>query len=151
MRTYENKGFWFRQSIRISLDYNLDFLSKVVADTSKFKNPPSYHLSYRLKDENKAKEEVLALAFKDAEAQARAIATGAGKQLGECESVSFEPFSGEIMSHSNFGMACEMAKSKSVEDNIKASFVPTDVEVEKTVYCVFNTKENSKPKAKTKK
>lgn len=141
LRTYENKGYKFIQSILIKADYNLDLLATLIAETAKFSTPPNYDVSFGISDENMAKEEVLSLAYKDAEFQAKAIAKASGKQLGECVSVSFEPFQERIRSYTNFEATCDMVRKSSAMEDIKATFVPADVNVEKTIYCLFNTRE----------
>ena len=140
LRKYENVGYEFIQSVSITLNYNLDLIATLVAETAKFSTPPNYEISFGIKDENKAKEEILALAYKDAEVQAKVIAVAAGKQIADCISVSFEPFQGCIVSPTNFGLTRSMAKFSNTIDYIKNTFIPADINVEKTVYCVFATK-----------
>ncbi len=140
LRKYENVGYKFIQSISIKLDYDLNLIANLVAETAKFSTPPNYEINFGLKNENKAKEEILALAYKDAEIQAQIIAKSAGKQIDECVSVSFEPFQESMVSHTNFGVTRAMAKMNNAVEDIKVTFVPTDIYVEKTIHCIFNTK-----------
>lgn len=139
-RQYKNDGFSFAQSMNITFDYNLDLLSTLVAETSKLKNPPNYYLNFSIKEKDEAENEVLALAYQDAERQAKAIAKSAGKQIKECTGISFEPFEENIHSNANFGVAHYMEKSASIKDHLKEVFVPEDVKIEKTIYCIFTTK-----------
>lgn len=140
LRKYENTGYKFIQSISIKLDYNLDLIAILVAETAKFSTSPNYEISFSIKDENKAKEEILTLAYKDAEIQAKIIADAAGKQISDCVSVSFEPFQDSVVSPTNFGVTRNMAKLSSEVEDIKVTFIPTDIVVEKIVYCIFTTK-----------
>lgn len=140
LRKYEDAGYKFIQSISIKLDYDLDLIAVLTAGIADFSTPPNYEINFGIKDENQIKEELLALAFLDAEFQAKAIANASREQLGDCLSVSFEPFGERFISPTNFCATREMAKLSSVVEDVKVTFVPADIDVAKTIYCVFDTK-----------
>ncbi len=140
LRKYENAGYKFIQSISVKLDYDLDLIANLVSGTAKFSTPPNYEINFGLKDEDCAKEEILALAYKNAENQAKAIAIASGKQIDECVSVSFDSFQERVFSNTNFGVTRDMVKLSSTIEDIKVTFIPADVVIEKTIHCIFTTK-----------
>lgn len=121
-------------------EYDLDLIASLVSGTAKFSTPPNYEINFGLKDEDCAKEEILALAYKNAENQAKAIAIASGKQIDECVSVSFDSFQEKVFSNTNFGVTRDMVKLSSTIEDIKVTFVPADVVIEKTIHCIFTTK-----------
>ena len=124
-------------------DYNMDKLSKFMEVTSKSKNPPRYEIMFNVKDCKKSQEDLLAIAFKDAESQAKSIAKASGKVLKECLKGSFEPFDTDTHSQTKYEGEM-MYKSKSyagiVRENICNTFVPEDITLSATIYCHFITK-----------
>ena len=143
-RIYVSKGFVFNQSARIKFDYDMEKLSQLMEKTSAFDDAPAYRIDFAIKDEKSAEEELLKLAYKDAEMQAKFIASASGKELKDCVKVSFEPFDEKLTSESRLGsnemMYCAKASARAVSDSIQTVFVPEDVVVEKEIYCLFVTK-----------
>lgn len=143
-RIYVSKGFVFNQSARIKFDYDMEKLSKLMEKTSACDDAPAYRIDFAIKDEKSAEEELLKLAYKDAEMQAKFIASASGKELKDCVKVSFEPFDEKLTSESRLGsnemMYCAKASARAVSESIQTVFVPEDVVVEKEIYCLFVTK-----------
>lgn len=143
-RIYVSKGFVFNQSARIKFDYDMEKLAQLMEKTSAFDDAPTYRIDFAIKDEKSAEEELLKLAYKDAEMQAKFIASASGKELKDCVKVSFEPFDEKLTSESRLGsnemMYCAKASARAVSESIQTVFVPEDVVVEKEIYCLFVTK-----------
>lgn len=143
-RTYVSKGYVFNQSAKIKFDYDIKKLSQLMEKTSAFDDAPAYRIDFAIKDEKCAEEELLKLAFKDAEMQAKFIASASGKELKDCVKVSFEPFDEKLTSESrldsNEMMCYAKAGARAVSESVQTVFVPEDVVVEKEVYCLFVTK-----------
>lgn len=119
----------------------MDKLSKLMEVTSKSKNPPRYQIMFNVKDCKKSQEDLLAIAFKDAESQAKSIAKASGKELKECLKVSFEPFDTDNPSQTRYeGEMMYKSKSSAVRENICNTFVPEDITLSATIYCHFITK-----------
>lgn len=139
-RKYFSDGFVFNQDSTLKFDYDMERLSKLMEETSKLNNPPIYRIKFGVKDNKSVEEEVLALAYKDAEINAKAIAKASGKQVIDCKKVSFEPFTEDYYSRSSYGgignakACCEKASASQM---IQEVFVPEDVEVCKVIYCLF--------------
>lgn len=136
-RTYKNEGYAFNQSVKLKFEYNMQRLSSLMEITSKQKNPPTYQIIFNIKDDKKVEREIIALAVEDAKFQAEAIASASGKKLKDCIKISFQPFDEKIESPTRFGESRAMCKSASVSESIQNVFVPEDVEIEKTIYCLW--------------
>ena len=142
-RKYEKDGFVFKQEASLKFDYDMKKLTKLMEETSKQPNPPTYSIRFDLKDNKQAEEEIIALAYKEAEFQANAVAKASGKEIKECVKISFEPFEHAFMSETTYERAMyskECASFGSVSERIEQTFVPEDIHVSKTVYCIFTTK-----------
>lgn len=143
-RTYVSKGYVFSQSANIKFDYDMEKLAQLMEKTSSFDEAPAYSINFDIKDEKSAEAELLKLAYKDAEMQAKFIASASGKELKDCVKVSFEPFDEKLTSESRLGsnemMCYAKSSARAVSDSIQTVFVPEDVVVEKEVYCLFVTK-----------
>ena len=139
-RKYEKDGYLFQQRANLTFDYNMEKLSKLMEETSKQKNPPVYYINFNLKDDKTADEEILAIAYNEAEFQAQAIAKASGKQLKECVKVSFEPFENVHISPTVYereGCFAKAAAIGSTSEQIQQTFVPEDILVSKKIYCLF--------------
>ncbi len=140
---YIKDGFWnFTQNSSLQFNYDLDKLAKLMQETSKINNPPSYTINFTMKNDKKIREELLDLAFKDAEFQAEAIAKSNKKELKECVKVSFEPF--DLNFHSSTEAQniaiCKMNASEDLSKTITNIFVPKDIEISTSIYCLWITK-----------
>ena len=105
------------------VDYDMEKLSKLMEKTSAFDDAPAYRIDFAIKDEKSAEEELLKLAYKDAEMQAKFIASASGKELKDCVKVSFEPFDEKLTSESRLGsnemMYCAKASARAVSESIQ--------------------------------
>lgn len=139
-RKYEKDGYLFLQRANLTFDYDMKKLSTLMEETAKMQNPPVYYINFNLKNDKTADEEILAIAYKEAEFQAQAIAKASGKQLKECVKVSFEPFENVHVSPTMYerdGCFAKAASIGSTSEQIEQTFVPEDVLVSKKIYCLF--------------
>lgn len=139
-KTYVLNGYQFTQLATVEMDFDMTKLSTIMEATSKLKNGPSYRVDFQLKQDDKIEEEMLELAYKDAERQAKAIAKAAGKVVKTCAKTSFEPFEANLSSHtqySGYNHDMQIAKKASISETIQKVFIPQDVVVDETIYCLF--------------
>lgn len=138
-RKYEFDGYMFKQSARLSFDYDTEKFSKIMEVSSTQEDAPSYKIEFGVKDNKELEEQVLSDAYKDAEFQARAIAKATGKTNSlECIKISFEPFNIPHISQTRFDSFDRMQKcSANLSESIQTVFVPEDVTLKKTIYCHF--------------
>ena len=135
-RQYGEGDFVFSFSCELTIKYDLDLMSQIMEETSKMKECPTYRVDFGLKNEKKAIDELMTLAYKNAENQAKVIAKASGKTLKDCVKVSFEPFD-DVMTREYAGVDSVMYKSKSASESIQNIFVPKDVELDFTLYTLW--------------
>lgn len=136
-----NNGFVYSQRLRLDTKYDIEKMTKIMAELASLKNPPKYTITFALRDDETAKNECIQEAFKKAKARAEAIAKASGTTINKCEKVSLTPFdAGEHISNTRYDGAEMMMKSASVADSIQNTFVPEDITVDLTLYCIFSSK-----------
>lgn len=138
-KNQEFDGYSYNQYATLSFDYNKDLLAILMEDISKLENPPTYQITFGLKDERKVRNEVLGLAYKNAEEKAYAIAQAAGKTLKRCTKVDSKPFDTVYISESNLDYSL-MSRAKTISnvaDIITTSFTPEDIEIIERLYCLW--------------
>ena len=140
IREYLKVGFSFEQTASLKFDYDTDRLAEFMEVTSKCENAPRYWINFGVKDEKAVNEEILGLAFKDAEFQANAIAKASGTEIQECLKISFEPFDDKVRSETRFDGAFKCCSADSTREDIAKTFVPEDIELSMSIYCKFIAK-----------
>lgn len=143
-RKYDEGDFAYSFSCSLIMDYDLEIMSQIVEETSRMKECPTYKIDFGIKNEKKALDELMALAYKHAENQAEIIAKASGKKLKDCVKVSFEPFdetTTRSYDHMEMMSSRGMAKESvgSTRDSIQNIFVPEDVELDFTLYTLWIT------------
>ena len=139
LKKYEFKGYSFNQSTHIEFDYDKDKIDRLIQDISRLEDAPVYHISFGIKDLNGCKRKIISKSYKDAKAQAQAIASAAGLTLKNCAKVDFKPFSNSYVSDSIYetrGVG-SLLKSESFEKNNSIAFTPEDIEVNEVLYCLW--------------
>ncbi len=136
---YEPDGYSFNQYAMIKYDYDIEKMAKIMEEISKMENPPKCQVNFSIKDEKTYKREILAVAYKDAEEQAKAIAEAAGKTLKQCAKVDFKPFTIEYVSNSvlNSDVMYDKAMNVDAVSMIVNTFTPEDVELSEILYCLW--------------
>lgn len=133
LKKYIKKGFIYSQNVKLEFLLDLEKLANIIEETSHQSFAPKYQITFETEDTQKIDDEVLTLAYQDAEKQAKSIANASGKKVLECKKVSFQPFEENHISQTRI---CEMCCKSGSFQNI---FVPEDVIVSKTIYCIFVT------------
>ncbi len=138
-KNYDHNGYSFNQMASLKFDYDKELLAKMMVEISKLDNAPMCKVNFGVKDAKECKRKILAKAYKDAEAQALAIAEASGKSLKCCQKVDFKPFTTEYVSNSMFEsnmMYAEKAVRGSAQ-TIVNTFTPEDIELTETLYCLW--------------
>ncbi len=137
-KKYVADGFIYTQNAILEFDYDMAKLSEFMEITSKAVNAPSYQIYFGVKDDKKLEERLLANAYKDAEFQANAIAKACAEfKTLTCKKVSFKSFDENFISRTSFDAIEKMSYSRSISESIQNIFVPEDIQVQKTIYCIF--------------
>ena len=138
-RNYDPDGYSFNQKATLKFDYNKELLAKIMVDLSELDSDLTCQINFGVKNERECKRKILSIAYKDAEAQALAIAEASGKTLKCCQKVDFEPFTTTYVSdakfNSNSGVA-DYALRDSIK-NIINTFTPEDIKLSETLYCLW--------------
>lgn len=140
-RTYIFDGFSFNQNATLKFDYNKERMAKIIEAFSKLENAPSCQINFGVKNEKECKRKIIAKAYKEAELQAQAIASAAGKSLKQCVKVDFKPFTTEYFSQSNLDTNMMFANDTRLGavPAIINTFTPEDIELSETLYCLWIT------------
>lgn len=140
-RTYLFDGFSFNQNATLKFDYNKERMAKIMEDLSKLDNAPTCQINFGVKDAKECKRKILSKAYKEAELQAQAIAEAAGKSLKQCVKVDFKPFTTDYVSQTTFDSDMMYAKSARLgaAPAIINTFIPEDIELSETLYCLWIT------------
>lgn len=142
-RKYYPDGFTFNQRVVLEFNYDRKLLSRIMESTSKLTTPPTYTIEFGVKDNKEVEEKILQLAYNDAQFHAEAISRASGKVLKDCVKVSFQPFDADVVSSSRLDsremMCYSKASARGVSESIENTFVPEDIVINKTIYCLFVT------------
>ena len=147
-------GFNYSQSAKIKFDYDIKKMASLIELVAKLKNPPSYLITFELKDEDECKNQVLAEAMKKAKTKAEAIASAVDMKLARCLKADFKPFeevltsssrvSGRDFAMGNTGDLPAMPRmfqtpqdAPSAAENIQRTFTPEDICISETIYCLW--------------
>lgn len=138
-RNYLAIGFIFTQTIVVSFEYTSEKLAEFINVLTADSFAPNYRLQFNLKDDKKEQAEVLSLAYRNAEEQAKIIAAASGSKIKECKEISFQPFENRFVSDTQYESSNVYAKAtmRSIQDNITETFIPEDIKIKKSIYCIF--------------
>lgn len=140
-RKYVKDGFVFSQCAKLMFDFDMTKLSILMEKTATLKNPPIYRIVFNVKDDKKATEELLGLAYENALFQATAIAKASGTAIVKCNRISFAPFDASDNCSNSMLDGAVMRKASCCSDRtsetIQNTFIPEDVELSTSVFCEF--------------
>lgn len=142
---YEKKeeidlGFVYSQHAKLEIDYDMELVARLMEAISKLEDAPKYAVNFDVKNVDEVKSEALKEAYKLCESKAKAIANAADKELKCCDKVSFKPFEESLTSFSQINdvrMHSKELSARSVSDVISDVFVPEDIVVSETLYCLW--------------
>lgn len=135
----EFQGYSYNQYATISFHHSIDLMADIITDVSKLEIPPTYQITFNLNNEEKVREEVLKLAYQDAENKANAIAQAALKNLKRCTKVDSKPFDNIYNSNSNLdnNFLNNPKMLSNITNIITTSFTPEDIEITERLYCLW--------------
>lgn len=142
-REVVNNGFAYKQEATLRFAYEINTVAEFMERVSRLENPPKYRISFDIKNKQQSKNEVMSDAYNNAKEKAQAIAKSAGKALKECVKVDFRPFEEKIYSGSTVGSAnfdfSFNTNDSSTQNTITNIFIPEDIEISETLYCLWTT------------
>ena len=136
---YDPDGYSFNQIASLKFDYNKELMANMMVSISKLNNAPKCQISFGVKDEKECRRNILAIAYKDAEDQAKAIAEASSKTLKYCQKVDFKPFTTDYVSQARLGSDMMYAEKAcyGAAQTIVNTFTPEDIELSETLYCLW--------------
>ena len=126
----------------------MEKIAEYIDEVAKLDNPPKYNMTFSIKEQEKAKKEVMGEAYNKAKEKAEIIAKSAGKILKDCVKVDFRPFEEKIYSNSRLADADLFEAERTIgaipkkqrqatTDIIQNTFTPEDIEIRETLYCLW--------------
>ncbi|MBR0140387.1 MAG: SIMPL domain-containing protein [Firmicutes bacterium] len=143
---YQEEGVWkqrftgyrFNQTMKLEFPSDNDRLGKILYALARCPVDPEFRLSYTVKDEEAAKNELLGRAVSDAKEKAEVLSKAAGVSLGEIIDIDYSwgqvRFEAPVMNRSL------MAKSMGndcAEESYAMDIEPDDIEVSDSVTVVW--------------
>ena len=77
LRKVVSEGYFFRQYVSLTTDYDCDRLAKIMIATSMIEDAPQIHMSFGLKHTEDRRRELIGDAYNDAKSKAEALANAA--------------------------------------------------------------------------
>ena len=136
---YEPNGYSFNQIASLKFDYDKELLANMMVSISKLENALRCQINFGIKNEKECQRDLLAMAYQDAEDQAKAIALASKKTLKCCQKVDFKPFTTDYVSQA--GIGSEMMRAEKAyygaSQKIVNTFTPEDICLSETLYCLW--------------
>ncbi len=143
---YQDEGVWkqrftgyrFNQAVKLEFDSDNDRLGKILYALAHCPVDPEFRLSYTVKDEEAAKNELLGKAASDAKEKAAVLSEAAGVSLGEIMDIDYSwgqmrfetaPMNRPLMAKA-MGADC-------AEESYAMDIEPDDIEVSDSVTVVW--------------
>ena len=130
-------GYRYRHSMKIEFDSDNDRLGKILYALAQSELNPEFYISYTVKDQEAAKNELLGKAVADAKEKAKVLTDAAGLSLKEIQSLDYSwgeinmtvaPM-GRMMANKMVGAAAEESYDMDIE--------PDDITVSDTVTVIW--------------
>lgn len=128
-------GYCCRIGLKYGLSFTADSLSRAIAALTVKGAEEAVSVSFKVKEESSFQEELLAIAYRNAECKAKAIAAASGKTLGELSEIICADTEGNFHSRTRIAEAAALTlRSAPVELN------PDDVSAEASLIAVWELK-----------
>ena len=146
LRKIVSEGYFFKQYVSLTTDYDRDRLAKIMIATSMIEDSPQIQMSFGIKHTPERRRELIGDAYNDAKSKAEALAHAAGKHLRDCVRVDLDNVESnngfEGAQYKRVGKSTRAMDMTSFNETIKKideSFRPDDINVTKTIGCVWET------------
>ena len=139
LRRNVDKGYRYTQQAYLGFAYDMDRLSRVLDASRKLPEGPEYHISFSLKDERKGIDQAIALAMKEAEKNAKALAKSAKLKELHLKKVDLNHSGSHFRSNSDFAVE-EAAVGGALlmrKNSLADTYTPEEITITQSVYCVY--------------
>lgn len=132
-------GYRSSHQIKVEFDSGNERLGRILYALGHSSLNPEFYLAYGVKDQEAAKNELLALAVKDAKAKAAILAEAAGVKLGEILSLDYSwgEIAMEVRPFNRNFQADELATDASPKAAYAVDIAPDDIDISDTVTVVW--------------
>ncbi|MBO4928520.1 MAG: SIMPL domain-containing protein [Clostridiales bacterium] len=133
------KGYRFRHGLRLCFDSDKEKLGLVFGALAACPAAPEFRVSYRVKDQEKAKSELIAKAVSDAKEKAKVLAKASGVKLKEIQRIdySFSEIEMEAPMMNLRSLDCVAAGKVMGARAIDIDMDPEDIEITDNVTLVW--------------
>lgn len=126
-------GYRFTHRIKVELDNDNTRLVQIMNALAHMKKETEFSVEYALKDEDAAKNELLAKAVQDSKAKAEVLASASGVKLGQILTVDYSWGEVEMVSR----VMPQMMRAKAMDSSMEMEMEAENIAVEDTVTVVF--------------
>lgn len=132
-------GYRYRHTMKVEFESDNGRLGKVLYALANSEIHPEFNISYFVKDQEKAKNELLGKAVTDAKEKAAVLTAAAGLELKDIQSVDYSwgEISMEVRPMGRMLAANKMSAANGVEDGYSMDMEPDDINISDTVTVVW--------------
>lgn len=133
-------GYQYKQGLKFTFPINNELLGKVLFQISKLASNPELNFWFTTSNKEKYRNELLALAVKDAKEKARVIAEAAEVELEHVLDINYNYYSDDYNTRSYLRNEIMYCKAASVEDHYDIDIEPEDIDKSTSVSVVYTIK-----------
>ncbi len=128
-------GYKFDTDLNISLPFDSKKLGNVLKEVALSEADPKFYINFSVKDEETAKNSLLAAAAQNAKTKAEILCKAVGAKLGKLSSISYNWDEIDIYSNTSYAMERRCLCAGAAPD---MDFTPEDVELEDSATFVWD-------------
>ncbi len=129
-------GYLFDTDLNLSMPFDSKKLGEVLKAVANSGADPKFFINFSVKDEEEAKNKLLAAAAQDAKTKADILCSALGVRLGALYSISYNWGEIDIISRSSYVMERDCLYAAGAAPDM--DFTPEDVEIEDTATFVWD-------------
>ena len=128
-------GYTYEHDLKIEFDSDHERLGKILYGLAHCSLQPEFRISYTIKDQEAAKNELLGKAVKDAKEKALILSKSAGVSLKEIESIDYSW--GEVKFETRLFEQSKILSKATLNNSYDIDIEPDDMDVSDTVTVVW--------------
>lgn len=122
-------GFKCAHMLKLSFDFDMPILNKILLAITKSKANPKIHISFTVKDQTKISDEVLKLSCEDAKRKAEILCHASGYSLGALLKIDYNWNESYFESRTRYENTAMFARHKIFLNEDADNIEPEDIEV----------------------
>ncbi len=128
-------GYRYNHVLKLEFELNNDRLGKILYALANSEVSPEFRITYTLKDQEAAKNELLGKAVRDAKEKAAVLALAADVKLGEIQNIDYS--FGSVDFERPVTNRMFKASGAAMEESFDMNIQPDDIEVSDTVTVIW--------------